>query len=154
MIWDRHFPSAWAISFTLKRTDTRTCFIPQGRHTASIRRWVTRYQEVKRQYTLFKGAEWWWNGRRGCFFWRSSWRRWEAPSFLTRFLEEGKRKPPLFALGYVLLGRSIYKAGWGQDLFFSMINCSMMFLIDFAAYCMILLFQRECGNRSTEGEIW
>ena len=30
----------------------------------------------------------------------------------------GMWKVPLFALGYVLLGRILYKAGWGQELFF------------------------------------
>lgn len=61
----------------------------------------------------------------------------------------GMWKLPLFALGYILLGRSIYKAGWGQDLFFSMINYSMMFLIDFAAYCMMHFWEIQ----ETAGEV-
>ena len=61
----------------------------------------------------------------------------------------GMWKVPLFALGYVLLGRVIYKVGWGQNLFFSMINYSMMFLIDFVAYCLMHLWEMQ----KTAGEV-
>ena len=64
----------------------------------------------------------------------------------------GMWKLPLFALGYILLGRIIYKAGCGQDLFFSMINYSMMFQVDFVAYCLMHLWEMQ--ETAKEGKEW
>lgn len=66
----------------------------------------------------------------------------------------GMWKVPLFALGYVLLGRIIYKVGWGQDLFFSMINYSMLFMTDFAAYCLMHLWEMQAVTGEVEEWVW
>lgn len=66
----------------------------------------------------------------------------------------GMWKVPLFALGFILFGRIIYKAGWGQNLFFSMINYSMMFLIDFAAYCLMHLWEMQETAKEVKEGVW
>ncbi len=66
----------------------------------------------------------------------------------------GMWKVPLFALGYVLLGRVIYKVGWGQDSFFSMINYSMMFLIDFVAYCLMHVWEMQTTTVEVKEWVW
>lgn len=66
----------------------------------------------------------------------------------------GMWKLPLFILGYVLLGRSIYKAGWEQDLFFSLINYSMLFLTDFAAYCLMHLWELQTLTGEVKEWVW
>lgn len=66
----------------------------------------------------------------------------------------GMWKVPLFALGFVLLGRILYKAGWGQDLFFSLLNYSMMFLIDFVAYCLMHLWEMQGTAKEVKEWVW
>lgn len=66
----------------------------------------------------------------------------------------GMWKLPLFILGYVLLGRIIHKAGWGLDLFFSMINYSMLFLTDFAAYCLMHLWEMQATTGEVKEWVW
>ena len=59
----------------------------------------------------------------------------------------GMWKLSLFILGYLLLGRMYYRAGWVQDVFFSVLNCCMIFLTDFVAYCVENLWK-------TQGVAW
>lgn len=66
----------------------------------------------------------------------------------------GMWKVPLFILGYVFLGRILYKAGWGQDLFFSLINYSMLFLTDFVAYCLMYLWETQVVTVEVKEWIW
>ena len=66
----------------------------------------------------------------------------------------GMWKVPLFALGYVLLGRILYKAGWGQELFFSLINYSMLFLTDFVAYCLMYLWETQVVTVEVKEWVW
>lgn len=59
----------------------------------------------------------------------------------------GMWKALLFILGYVLLGRMYYKAGWVQNVFFSVLNYCMIFLTDFVVYCVENLWK-------TQGAAW
>lgn len=62
----------------------------------------------------------------------------------------GMWKLPLFILGYVLLGRIYYRAGWIQNIFFSLLNYCMIFLTDFVAYCVENLWKTQ----EAAWEIW
>ena len=45
-------------------------------------------------------------------------------------------KVPLVSIGYILLGRICYKAGWAESIFCSLLNYCMMFLIDLTVFCL------------------
>ncbi len=66
----------------------------------------------------------------------------------------GMWKLPLFLLGYVLLGRRYYRAGWVQDVFFSLLNYCMIFLTDFAAYCVENLWKTQGAAWEIRGWVW
>ena len=55
----------------------------------------------------------------------------------------GMWKVSLVLFGYVLLGRIIYKAGWVQDAFFSVLNYCMIFLTDYVAYCVKNMWEMQ-----------
>ncbi|MDE7333596.1 MAG: GHKL domain-containing protein [Lachnospiraceae bacterium] len=57
----------------------------------------------------------------------------------------GMWKLPLFILGYVLLGRMIYQAGWIQGFFFSLLNYCMIFLTDLMIFCLMDLWGMQGG---------
>ncbi len=45
-------------------------------------------------------------------------------------------KVPLVSIGYILLGRICYQAGWAESIFCSLLNYCMMFLIDLTVFCL------------------
>ncbi len=55
----------------------------------------------------------------------------------------GMWKVSLVLFGYALLGRIIYKAGWVQDAFFSVLNYCMIFLTDYVSYCVKNMWEMQ-----------
>ena len=50
-------------------------------------------------------------------------------------------KLPVYILGYILLGRVCYQAGWVQGIYFSLLNYSMIFLTDLMAISLMDLWE-------------
>ena len=52
-------------------------------------------------------------------------------------------KLPVYILGYILLGRVCYQAGWIQGIYFSMLNYSMIFLTDLMLVSLMDLWETQ-----------
>ena len=52
-------------------------------------------------------------------------------------------KLPVYILGYILLGRVCYQAGWIQAIYFSMLNYSMIFLTDLMLVSLMDLWETQ-----------
>ena len=52
-------------------------------------------------------------------------------------------KLPVYILGYILLGRVCYQAGWIQGIYFSLLNYSMIFLTDLMSVSLMNLWETQ-----------
>ena len=52
-------------------------------------------------------------------------------------------KLPVYILGYILLGRVCYQAGWVQGIYFSILNYSMIFLTDLISVDLMDLWEMQ-----------
>ena len=66
----------------------------------------------------------------------------------------GMWKLSLVLFGYVLLGRIIYKAGWVQDAFFSVLNYCMLFLTDYVACCVKNMWEMQRTEWKIQDWFW